>query len=66
VRAIGNCHPVVDSNVIIVGGEESTNNDANGVLCGRDPLCGVDREPRRLQPFVVTGDAVAGEHCGRV
>ncbi len=36
VRAVGACHPVVDSNVRIVGGVESANNDANGVLCAAD------------------------------
>ena len=37
VRAIGDCHVRVDSNVLIVGGQESANNDANGVYCALDP-----------------------------
>ncbi len=36
VRAVGACHPVIDSNVRIIGGIESANNDANGVLCAAD------------------------------
>jgi hypothetical protein len=36
VRAIGDCHPRIDSNALIVGGVESANNDANGVFCVKD------------------------------
>jgi Putative metal-binding motif len=40
VRAVGDCHVRVDANVRIVGGVESANNDANGVLCAKDPMSG--------------------------
>jgi hypothetical protein len=33
VRSIGDCHAVIVGNTRIVGGIESANNDANGVLC---------------------------------
>ncbi|MBL8685111.1 MAG: hypothetical protein JNK05_38395 [Myxococcales bacterium] len=33
VRAVGACHAVIAGNTRIVGGIESANNDANGVLC---------------------------------
>ncbi len=36
VRAIGDCHPRIELNLQIVGGEESANNDAIGVYCARD------------------------------
>jgi hypothetical protein len=41
VRAIGDCHVRVDSNVRIVVGEESSNNDAIGVYCAKDPVSGI-------------------------
>ncbi|MBI2388712.1 MAG: hypothetical protein HYV09_03760 [Deltaproteobacteria bacterium] len=41
VRAVGDCHPRVDSNRQIVGGEESAANDAIGVYCARDATTGV-------------------------
>ncbi len=34
IRAIGDCHPVIDSNVRITGGAESGAVGANGVYCG--------------------------------
>ncbi|MBI5491107.1 MAG: DUF1565 domain-containing protein [Deltaproteobacteria bacterium] len=34
VRAIGDCHPVIDSNVLITGGGEGGTSGANGVHCG--------------------------------
>jgi hypothetical protein len=34
VRAMGDCHPVVDSNVQITGGGEGGSSGANGVHCG--------------------------------
>ncbi|MCC6523322.1 MAG: hypothetical protein IT373_11715 [Polyangiaceae bacterium] len=34
VRAIGDCHPVVDSNVAISGGAEGGASSPNGVYCG--------------------------------
>lgn len=34
VRAIGDCHPVIDSNVRITGGSEGGTSGANGVYCG--------------------------------
>ncbi|MEW5739813.1 MAG: MopE-related protein [Myxococcota bacterium] len=40
VRAVGDCHVRVDSNARIVGGEESSNNDAIGVYCARDAVAG--------------------------
>lgn len=36
IRAIGDCHPRIDSNQVIIGGEESSNNDAYGVYCATD------------------------------
>jgi hypothetical protein len=41
VRAIGDCHVRVDSNVLIIGGVETANADANGVYCARDAQTGV-------------------------
>ena len=41
VRAIGDCHPRIDSNRSIVGGDESANNDAIGVYCARDAVSGI-------------------------
>jgi hypothetical protein len=41
VRAVGDCHPRIDSNRMIVGGEESANNDAIGVYCARDSATGI-------------------------
>ena len=37
VRAIGDCHPVVDSNVQITGGGEGQASNPNGVHCGANP-----------------------------
>lgn len=34
VRAFGDCHPVIDSNVQITGGGEGGSTGANGVYCG--------------------------------
>jgi hypothetical protein len=34
IRAIGDCHPVVDSNLEITGGGEGGTGGANGVYCG--------------------------------
>lgn len=34
IRAIGDCHPVIDSNVQITGGGEGGTAGANGVYCG--------------------------------
>ena len=34
VRAVGDCHPVIDSNVRITGGGEGGTSGANGVFCG--------------------------------
>lgn len=34
IRAIGDCHPVIDSNVHITGGGEGGSSGANGVYCG--------------------------------
>jgi len=36
VRAMGNCHVRVDSNRLIIGGEESGNNDAIAVNCAQN------------------------------
>jgi hypothetical protein len=36
VLAVGRCHPVIDTNVLITGGGEGTTADAAGVSCGRD------------------------------
>jgi len=34
VRAVGDCHPVIDTNVHITGGGEGGTSGANGVYCG--------------------------------
>ncbi len=55
VRAVGDCHPVVDSNVRIVGGVESAQNDANGVYCARDALTGLSSRCTVLNNALIQG-----------
>jgi hypothetical protein len=51
VRAIGDCHPVIESNVQITGGAEGGTTGANGVYCGANATglasrCAVLDNPR--------------------
>jgi len=55
VRAIGACHPVIDSNVRIVGGVEAASVDAYGVYCTHDPLSGVGSRCEVLGNTLVQG-----------
>lgn len=69
VRAVGDCHPVVDSNTRIVGGVESANNDANGVFCARDAAAGVSSRCTVLNNVTIQGSGggypprAAGVRC---
>lgn len=54
VRAVGDCHPVVDSNVFISGGSEGGTTGANGVHCASKRV-GMQNSPSRC---VVLGNAL--------
>jgi hypothetical protein len=43
VRAEGSCHPRIDGNVLIRGGEEGSNSPANGVYCKSGSQCTILR-----------------------
>jgi hypothetical protein len=57
VRAVGDCHPRIDSNRQIVGGEESANNDAIGVYCARDATTGISSKCTILDNQQILGSA---------
>ena len=41
IRAVGDCHPRIDSNQLIVGGLEVASVDTNGVRCAKDATTGI-------------------------
>src|SRR5689334_20246829 len=43
VRAEGDCHPRIDSNALIRGGEEGSQSPANGVFCTNGSQCTILR-----------------------
>jgi len=55
VRAVGDCHPRVDSNLRIVGGDESANNDAIGVYCARDTSTSISSKCTILSNTAILG-----------
>jgi hypothetical protein len=57
IRAIGDCHVRVDSNQLVVGGEESANNDAIGVFCARDFDAGISSQCTVLNNVDILGSA---------
>jgi hypothetical protein len=56
VRAIGDCHPVIDSNVRITGGAEGGTLGANGVYCGAN-AAGVASRCAVLGNLLIEGSA---------
>ena len=57
IRAVGDCHPRIDRNQRIVGGEESANNDAIGVYCARDPNSSVSSRCTILDNVAIQGSS---------
>jgi hypothetical protein len=57
VRAIGDCHPVIDSNVLISGGGEGTTSATTGVRCAANAGGTASR-------CVVVGNTVRGSSVG--
>jgi len=58
IRAIGNCHPRIDSNVRIVGNVSAPNTvSATGVLCGKDAGSGVSSRCTILGNAEISGSA---------
>ena len=53
IRSVGNCAPRIDSNVLIIGGQESASADTNGVHCAKDsssgsfPSCRTNIKPKK-------------------
>jgi hypothetical protein len=41
IRAVGDCHPRIDSNVRILGGIEAAGADTNAIYCAKDPVGGL-------------------------
>jgi hypothetical protein len=56
IRAVGDCHPVIDSNVRITGGAEGGTLGANGVYCGAN-ASGVASRCAVLGNLVIEGSA---------
>ena len=59
IRAVGACHPRIDSNQRIIGGQESSNNDAIGVYCAQDPATGASSRCT-VQNNVLISGSIAG------
>lgn len=57
VRAVGDCHPVIDANVRITGGGEGGTTGANGVFCGADPSTGTPSACVVLGNLLIEGSA---------
>jgi hypothetical protein len=57
IRAIGDCHPVIDSNVHINGGSESGAASPSGIYCGADPSSGVASQCVVLGNLLIEGSA---------
>jgi hypothetical protein len=55
VRAIGNCHPIIDSNRTITGGVEAAGQDTNGVYCALDPQTGIASKCTVLANVTISG-----------
>jgi hypothetical protein len=68
-RAVGACDVRVDSNPVVVGGEESSNNDAYGVYCAKDPASGISSKCTVLNNLDIVGSSqgfppvAAGVRC---
>jgi hypothetical protein len=55
IRATGDCHPRIDSNVQIIGGLEGANTDTNGVYCTRDATSKVSSRCTILNNTAIVG-----------
>jgi hypothetical protein len=55
IRAVGDCHPVIDSNLVITGGVEQAGQDTNGVYCALDPATGIASRCTVLANLAIRG-----------
>jgi hypothetical protein len=56
IRAVGDCHPVIDSNVTILGGGEGSSTNPHGIYCGTN-ASGVASKCAVLNNQTISGSA---------